>query len=144
MFERKKDIPRRLLEEAFNAGHLDVVDELVAENAVDHDPQNPNAGVRGPEGVRTMLGTYRAAFPDLHLEIQEQLSDGDYVVTRWRSSGTHQGDLFGIPATGRHGTVTGITIDRIANGKIAESWTNWDTLGLLQQVGAIPAMQTPA
>jgi steroid delta-isomerase-like uncharacterized protein len=76
----------------------------------------------------------------VRLTIEDEIAEGDRVVTRWSARGTHEGEFFGIPATGKQATVTGVTIDRIIDGRIAESWTNWDTLGLLQQLGAIPAM----
>ena len=85
---------------------------------------------------------YRTAFPDLRLTIEAQVSEGDLVVTRWKASGTHQGELFGIAPTGKQATVTGISLTRVSGGKIAEDWTNWDTLGLLQQLGAVPAPTT--
>jgi steroid delta-isomerase-like uncharacterized protein len=82
---------------------------------------------------------YRAAFPDLKITVEDQIAEGDKVVTRWTAEGTHDGDLPGLPASGRSSTVTGIGIDRIEGGKIVEAWGNWDTLGMLQQLGAIPA-----
>jgi steroid delta-isomerase-like uncharacterized protein len=138
MSAENKALSRRLLEEAFNAGRLDVTDELVANDYVGHDAALPEE-VRGPAGLKELIGGYRAAFPDIHLAIEDQIADGDRVVTRWSGKGTHQGELMGMPATGKQATVTGITIDRIAAGRIAESWTSWDTLGLMQQLGAIPA-----
>jgi steroid delta-isomerase-like uncharacterized protein len=135
---------RRILEEAFNEGRLEVVDELVAPDAIDHDPQNPDAGTHGPAGLKTQIRRYRTAFPDLHLEVEQQLEDGDCVITRWRSSGTNDGDLMGMPPTHRHVEVTGIAIDRFADGQIVETWNNWDTLGMLQQLGVIPMAQQPA
>ena len=75
--------------------------------------------------------------------MNQQIADGEYVATRWTATGTHKGDLFGIAPTGKQSTVTGITIDHWVDGKVAEAWVNWDTLGLLQQIGAVPsAMQT--
>lgn len=141
MSAANKALARRLTEEAFNAGNLEVTDELIARDFVGHDPALPE-DLRGPAGVRESIAGYRAAFPDLHLAVEAQIAEGDTVVTRWRAVGTHQGELMGMPATGKQGTVTGITIDRIADGKIAESWTNWDTLGLMQQLGAVPAPAT--
>jgi predicted ester cyclase len=73
------------------------------------------------------------------MTIDQQIADGDYVVSRWTATGTHEGKLTGISATGKQATITGITIDRIKSGQIAESGENWDTFGLLQQLGAIPA-----
>ena len=82
--------------------------------------------------------TYRAAFPDTHLTIEDQIAEGDKVVTRWTATGTNQGTLMGIPPSGKRVTITGISITRIANGKAVEDWVNFDTLGMLQQIGAIP------
>lgn len=134
-----KALARRLVEEAFNEGRLDVTEELVASDFVGHDPSLPEE-VRGPAGVKEVIAGYRAAFPDIQITIEDQIADGDLVVTRWRATGTHQGELMGMPATGKQATVTGITIDRIADDQIVESWDNWDTLGLMQQLGAIPAL----
>ncbi|HWJ32200.1 MAG TPA: ester cyclase, partial [Gaiellaceae bacterium] len=100
--------------------------------------------VKGPAGLIGAARAYRDAFPDLRLTAEQTIAQGDHVAVRWTARGTHQGELFGIPATGKEAIVTGISFDRWANGKIVESWTNWDTLGLLQQLGAVPAaMQTP-
>src|SRR2546430_876197 len=91
-------------------------------------------------GEKQIVAGYRAAFPDLVVRIVDQIEEGDRVVTRWTARGTHTGDLWGIAATGREVTVTGTTTDRIRDGLIAESWSNWDTIGLMQQLGVIPAM----
>jgi steroid delta-isomerase-like uncharacterized protein len=129
------------MEEAFNAGNLDVVDELVAAGFVNHDAATPEPTV-GPDAAKASIEGYRMAFPDLRIKVEDQIADADRVVTRWSAKGTHQGELLGIPATGKQSTVTGITIDRIVDGRIAESWTNWDTLGMLQQLGVVPALVT--
>ena len=138
MSEQNKAIARRALE-VFNSGDLDELDDIVSEDAVDHDPQNPFAGTHGPEAAKQMAVTYRSAFPDLHVTIEDQIAEGDKVVTRWTAVGTHDGDLPGMPASGRSTTVTGIGVDRIEGGMIVEAWGNWDTLGMLQQLGAVPA-----
>jgi steroid delta-isomerase-like uncharacterized protein len=96
--------------------------------------------MRGPEGVRQFVTTYLTAFPDGKITIDDQLAEGDLVTSRWTGRGIHQGDLMGIPPTGKQVTVTGITISRVKDGKVVEEWTNWDTLGLLQQVGVVPEM----
>ncbi|HZU20890.1 MAG TPA: ester cyclase [Gaiellaceae bacterium] len=129
---------KRILDEVFGAGNYEVADELIAADAQGHDPALPQPTI-GPEGLKEAARGYRGAFPDLTMSIQQVVAEGDSVAIRWTARGTHKGDLFGIAPTGKQGTVTGITIDRWANGKIAESWTNWDTLGLLQQLGAVPA-----
>ena len=137
-----KAIARREIEEVYGAGNFAVADELVANEFVGHDPALPEP-LRGPAGIKEAAAGYRNAFPDLRITIEAQVSEGDLVVTRWTARGTHQGELFGIAPTGKQATVTGISLDRISNGKILEDWTNWDTLGLLQQLGAVPA-PTPA
>ena len=140
---KNADGSRRMIEEVFGAGNYDLADELVAANAMGHDPALPEPTV-GPEGVKESARGYRGAFPDLKLTIEQQVAEGDYVATRWSARGTHKAELFGIAATGKESTVTGITIDRWAGGKIAESWTNWDTLGMLQQLGVVPQLGAKA
>jgi steroid delta-isomerase-like uncharacterized protein len=137
--EANKLISRRLVEEAFNAGRYHVIDELIAPKFVNHDPSVTEDMV-GPEGSRQVIDMYRTAFPDLKVTIEEQIAERDLVATRWTARGTHRGVLLGIEPTGKQSTVTGLTIDRIENGKIAESWNNWDTFGLLQQLGVVPAL----
>lgn len=83
---------------------------------------------------------YRAAFPDTHFTILAQVAEGDLVLTHWRARGTHMGALLNMPPTNRVAEVTGMSLTRYADGKGVETWTNWDTLGLLQQIGVIPAM----
>jgi steroid delta-isomerase-like uncharacterized protein len=139
--ESNKALSRRLLEEAFNAGNIDVVDELVTTDVVNHDAALPEAMI-GPDAAKASIRGYRTAFPDLRITIEEQIADEQGVATRWSAKGTQEGELMGMPASGKQATVTGITIDRIVDGRIAESWTNWDTLGMLQQLGVVPALAT--
>lgn len=139
MPEDLKAISRRLLEEAFTQGRLEIVDEIVAAGYVAHDPASPEP-VRGPDGLKAFITVYREAFPDLRATVEEQIAEGDKVLTRWSARGTHEGELLGIPPTGKQSTVTGMTLDRFEGGKIVESWDNWDTLGMLQQLGVVPAM----
>lgn len=141
--EANKKASRRILEEIFGAGKYDVADELLQKNAIGHDPALPEP-VRGPEGLKESARGYRGAFPDLMATVDQIIGEGDLVATRWTCRGTHKGELFGIAPTGRQVTVTGITIDKYVDGKLAESWTNWDTLGLMQQLGAVPAVMQPA
>ena len=141
MSAANKALSKRLLEEAFNAGNVAIMDEILADGFVNYDAALPEPSV-GIEAAKASVMVYRDAFPDLKITIEEQIAEGDKVVTRWSARGTHQGDLMGIPPTGKQGTVTGITIERITGGKIVESHTNWDTLGLLQQLGVVPALAT--
>lgn len=139
MLEANKAISRRIIEKAFNEGALEVVDELVGPTYVNHDPSVPDDLI-GPEGTKQFITGYRAAFPDLRITIEEQLAERDVVATRWTATGTQTGELLGIGPTGKQATVTGLTIDRVADGKLVESWNNWDTLGMLQQLGVVPAL----
>jgi steroid delta-isomerase-like uncharacterized protein len=141
MLEANKAIASKIIEEIYNQGRLDAADELVASGYVGRDSALP-APVLGPNGIKDAAAGYRAAFPDMKITIAEQVAEGDRVVTRWEANGTHEGEIFGVAATGKQVTVSGITIDRYADGKLIEGWTNWDALGLLQQVGAIPSLVT--
>jgi steroid delta-isomerase-like uncharacterized protein len=138
MSEQNKALARKVYN-AFNSGDVDSLDGIISSDAVDHDPQNPFGGTHGPDGAKQVIAMYRAAFPDLKVKVEDQVAEGDLVATRWTSTGTHEGDLPGLTATHKSVTVTGIGIDRIADGKIVEGWNNWDTLGMLQQLGAVPA-----
>jgi steroid delta-isomerase-like uncharacterized protein len=136
--DQNKAIVRRAFEEPWK-GSLDVVDELTASNYIGHDPASPEP-LRGPEGVKEFISTYRAAFPDARITVEQQLAEGDLVATRWSGRGTHEGELMGISPTGKQVTVSGLTISRLEGGKIVEEFQNWDTLGMMQQLGAVPAL----
>ena len=129
---------RRFFDEVWSEGDFDLVDELFAPEYVGH-PSGPEESVRGPEGVKEYIGRLKEGVPDLTMTVEDQVADGDKVATRWTARGTHDGDLMGIDPTGRTATVTGITIQRFgAGGRIVEGWTNWDMLGMLQQLGIAP------
>jgi steroid delta-isomerase-like uncharacterized protein len=130
-----KEAARRLLEEPWR-GNLGVIDELVAEEYVGHDPAEPEP-ILGPGGVRAAAEKYIAAFAGGMVEVDDQIAEGDRVTSRWTARGTHTGELEGIAATGKDVTVSGLTISRFADGRIVEEWTEWDTLGLLVQLGAV-------
>jgi steroid delta-isomerase-like uncharacterized protein len=133
-----KAISRRLIEEVYNQGKLDVVYEVIAAEYVGHDPSLPE-DIAGAAAERELAAAYRTAFPDLAITIEDQIAEGDRVVTRWTVRGTHTGDLWRIPGTGKEIRVSGTSVDRIQNGRIVESWVNWDALGLMQQLGVVPA-----
>ena len=137
--DQNKAIARRLLEEVWNKGNLKVLDEYVAAGATNHDPNNPIAP--GPEGLKQIASLYRSAMPDLHFKLDHELADGDYVVHRITATGTQRGDLPGIPATGKRATVTGVITTRFKDGKVAEGWSLFDQLGMLQQLGVVPMPQ---
>jgi len=138
--DENKVLVRRYLE-AFHAGNLAAIDELFPAHYIRHIPAYwPEPG-RGPEHIRQVISGFRNAFPDLHFTVEDQIAEGETVVTRWTVYGTHKGELRGfardIPPTGKQVTVTGIIIDRFVGGKFIESWITWDVLGLLQQLGVV-------
>ena len=135
--ETNKTVSRRFFEEVFSKGKLAVADEIIAKDKVHSGPANPPGLLPGLEGTKQLVTMYRNAFPDVHFTIDEQIAEGDKVMTRWTAHGTHQGELAGIPATGKSSTVTGISLDRIVNGKIAENWAIFDEFGMMQQLGVI-------
>ena len=137
--EQNKATIRRWVEEGWNQGKLEVVDQVYAANVVQHDPNSPMP-VTSSATLKMYVGGYRSAFPDLHFTVDDLLAEGDKVVWRFTSHGTHKGPLGPLPPTGKTGTVTGMALFRFENGKIAEVWVNVDILGLLQQLGAIPSM----
>lgn len=135
--EENKSIARRTFEEIWNKGNLNAVDSLYTANQLSY-----GLGMEvpaGAEGIRQFVSIYRKAYPDTHFTVEDQIAEGNMVATRWTAIGTHRGELMGIPATGKRVTVTGMTINRIENGKIVETWNNFDALGQLQQLGVIPA-----
>jgi steroid delta-isomerase-like uncharacterized protein len=136
--EDNKALVRRCIEEPFNQRRTETIDELVSSDYVSHDPANP--GIRGPQGFRQLVNMYLTAFPDSHFTIEDQVAEGDKVVTRWTARGTHRGTLQGIAPTNKTVNVTGITFSRVANGKLAEDYANWDTIGLFQQLGVVPQL----
>jgi steroid delta-isomerase-like uncharacterized protein len=135
MSDNKKTI-RRYYEEVFNQGRLEVLDEIVV---ADHLEHNPLPGqTQGIEGIKQRVAMLRAAFnPQFTLE--DVLADGDKVVVRWSNTGTHLADFFGVPATGRTVVVSGIDIHLLRDGKMAEHWDVVDIFGVMMQIGAIPA-----
>jgi len=135
--EENKALVREVVEEVFNKKNLAVADRAYARDYVGYDPATPEP-IRGPEGVKKDISAYHAAFPDLRFTIEDQIAEGDRVVSRFRCTGTHRGELMGISPTGKRAEVTGISIVRIAGGRIAEEWNAWDALGLMQQLGAVP------
>jgi steroid delta-isomerase-like uncharacterized protein len=116
----------------------DGLDRVLAPDYVLHDPALPD-DVRGADGLRDLLDEYRRAFGDVQLTIEQQFTDGDYVATRWFVRATHDGELMGAPPSGREVAFSGVTISRCRDGAIVEEWEICDTLGLLQQIGAVPA-----
>jgi predicted ester cyclase len=139
--EENKAVLRREVEELYNhTGNLDAVEELFSPEYVSHEPTSGET--RGVEGARQFATTFREAFPDLECTIEDMIAEGDKVVMRFRGSGTHEGETeaFG-PPTGNQMEITGITIKRLSESKIVEAWTNFDALGMMQQLGVIAVPQ---
>ena len=131
---------RQLLEQSFNDGNLELAEQLIAADAVNHDPAEPAElrALRGPEVLKRTVHVYRTGFPDVRITVDDVIAAGDKVVLRWHSEGTHRGELAGLAPTGARGSVTGISIDQWKDGKVVETWTEWDNLGLARQLGAAP------
>jgi steroid delta-isomerase-like uncharacterized protein len=139
--EENKAVVRRFTDEVWNTGNLAIIDELFASTWVGHDL--PPGLAPGREGLKQMVGAFRAAFSDIRATVDDQIADGDAVAWRWTFQGTHSGAFMGIPPTGKTSTLTGISIDRLASGKFVERWDSADTLGMLQQLGVISAPGQP-
>lgn len=138
MTEQNKAMLRRGIEEVWNQGNFHVADEIIASDFVAHMPASTE-DVRGPEGVKQYFASLHEAFPDIHFEIEDQVSESDRVVARCTLQGTHKGEFNGIPPTGNQVSVSGIVINRFADGKVVEGWINLDELGLMKQLGIAPA-----
>jgi predicted ester cyclase len=135
--EENKAVVRRVLAQVFNEWNLAAADELIAPGYVYHEPGTPE--LPGPDGFKQLVGIYRTAFPDARITVEDQVAEGDKVATRFTGRGTHRGELMGIAPTGKAMTVTGIVVSRVAGGNVEEEWENFDALGMLQQIGALPA-----
>jgi steroid delta-isomerase-like uncharacterized protein len=135
--EENKARSRRFFEEVWGKGNLDVIDELTDPSFVDHNA--PPGLPPGLEGFKQFVVMYREAFPDIKVTVDDVIAEGDKVVIRWTAQGTNTGPLVGMPTTGKSATITGITIERKVDGKTVEGWNNFDQLGMLQQLGVIPA-----
>jgi steroid delta-isomerase-like uncharacterized protein len=132
--DRNKAIYRRYIQQVFNEGRVDLLDELLAPSYVYHEA--PPGTLPGADGIKQVVSMFRAAFPDLEITIDDQIAEGDKVCSRATTRGTHQGEIFGIPATGEVVTMTGMTIVRIVEGRITDSWVKNDVMGLMNQLGA--------
>jgi len=135
MSESNKLIAHRLLDALWNQQNFGLVDALLASDYDGHS----STEFDGPEGAKAFVPMLRSAFPDFQFTVEDQIAEGDKVVTRWSMSGTHKGEFQGMSATGRQMSITGITIFRIASDKVIEGWTNEDLLGFYQQIGNIPS-----
>jgi steroid delta-isomerase-like uncharacterized protein len=129
-------IVRDFVEETINQGRIDSAERFVWEDVVEQVPF-PGQGP-GVEGLKDVLRGFRAGFPDIHFAIEEQIAEGDKVLSRFEWTGTHRGEFLGVPATGRPVKVWGMVVDRLVGGRIKETRIIMDALGLMMQLGAIP------
>ena len=137
--EKNKATCRSFIQHVFNEGNFSSVRDFVSPDSLHHELDGVSipAG-RSPEWFADLVHLYHVAFPDLRVEIQDQIAENDQVVTSLRMQGTQEGPLLGIGASGKKVDITGVRIDRLSEGKIAESWFHWDGLGMLTQIGALP------
>lgn len=136
--EDNKNLIRRFYEEVFNKKNVAALDAFYAPDHVDHTlpPGMPTS----PEGTKQGIAMIMTALPDLHVTIEDMIAEGDKVVTRFTTHGTQQGAFGSIPPTGKRVAITTIEITRVADGKIVEDWGLDDRLGMLQQLGLVPAL----
>jgi steroid delta-isomerase-like uncharacterized protein len=129
---------RRYYEDVVNKGDLGAVDELFTADYVSHH-NDPAHLPPGPAGVKAFVAMTRQGFPDLRITVDDIFGDGDQVASMWTMEGTHSGEWFGAPASGKRARWWGVAITRFESGRIAEDWYNFDQVSLLQQLGIIPA-----
>jgi steroid delta-isomerase-like uncharacterized protein len=139
MSAENKALAGRFHREIFERGHLNAVEEICAPEFVWRAPNMPPGMPSGLEGARWFAAMVRNAFSEIRITRDDTIAEADRVVDRWTFHGTHTGEFMGVPATGRQVRVTGIDIFRIANGRLTELWQSWDQLGMMQQLGVIPA-----
>jgi steroid delta-isomerase-like uncharacterized protein len=136
--DENKNIARRLMEEGWNMGQEQVVDQLMSPQCRFHDPVFPSL-TSGAENYRQHIRTCKNAFPDLRFTIADEIAERNEVVLHWKGQGTHRGNFLGIPATNKSASVEGTSIHRIEEGKIVELWSDWNVLSLLEQLGVAAA-----
>jgi steroid delta-isomerase-like uncharacterized protein len=139
MSAENKAIIRRLYGEVWNGRRLDLISEIISPSHALHD-NNASGSSIGPEAYKTQVNRFLSGFPDLRFSIDDMVAEDEKLVVSWNIAGTHRGEFMGIPATNKKISVDGITINHIVNGKIIDSYINWDALGMLQQLGLAPAL----
>jgi steroid delta-isomerase-like uncharacterized protein len=138
MAQENSALIRRWFEEVWNKGRTEAIDEMSAPDVIGHGQAQHDTDI-GLAEFKIFAADLHSAFPDIKVVIDQTIEQGDKVVARWTSTMTHTGEFLGFPATGKKATITGTSIQRILNGKIVEGWDNWDQLGLLVQIGAVPS-----
>jgi steroid delta-isomerase-like uncharacterized protein len=134
--EENKAIVRRFWG-VWEEGNIDLVDELLAPDYINHTPASPDQPT-GPEGVKGVVAMFRSAIPDLRVVVEDMIAEGDKVAVRYTLEGTHEGELFGLPPTGQQLSIKSIAVERVSDGKIQEHWRVTDSLDMMQQLGVIP------
>jgi len=132
---------KRWFQEVWNEGRLETVNELLGEDAVGMGQGLQGAVTRGPRDFIPFVKRIRGAFPDIRVKVEDAFGAGDKVAVRWSADMTHRGSDLGVPSTGKRVRITGISIVRMAKGKIAEGWDNWDQLAMMQQIGALQELR---
>ncbi len=136
MSEENKALDRRWFQEVWNQGSVASYEELASPDLVVH---NPPPGITGDfEGVKQAISIHRTGYPDMHFTIEEQVAEGDKVVSLWTITGTHKGEWVGIPPTGKQISIHGMSLQRYQGGKMVEGWLAMDMLGWMQQIGVVP------
>ncbi len=135
--EDNKALARRMYNEVINGGNLDLIDELVAEDFIEHEEQ-PGLPTTGPAAPRAFFEMFKAGFPDMQMTVDELIAEGDLVVGRATVTGTHNGEFMGIPPTGKSFKVRAIDIVRVRDGKFVEHWGVTDEAAMMQQLGLSP------
>jgi steroid delta-isomerase-like uncharacterized protein len=135
-----KQIVQRFIEQCWNEGKTNQVNDFLADNIRIHDPVFPNL-TSGANNFRQHIETTRRAFPDLKFTIDDTISERNEVVVQWTARGTHKGDFLGMHPTNRKANVTGTSIYRLEGGRIVEEWAHWNLMSMMEQLGLAPAMQ---
>ena len=135
--EENVQIMRRWFQEVWNEGRVETLYELFSPEGIAHGQEDAEAELHGPQEFEGFVRKIRGAFSDVQLTVEDVFAAGDKGVLRWSGVMKHTGDALGMPASGRAVRLRGITLVRFADGKVVESWDNWDQLGMLQQIGAV-------
>ena len=135
MMEDNKRLVQRWFDEVWNRGREDAVDQLMAPDALVH---GLGEAIRGPAAFKRFHAAYREAFPDVRIDVEDLVAEGDKVAFRWSATATHRGGSLGFAATNRNVRFEGMGIIRVQNGKLVEGWNTFDQLGMLQQLGVVP------
>lgn len=140
MTEVNKALVRRWFDEVWNKGVEHVIDELFSGNGIAHGIGETDPDIHGPNEFKPFVRNLRGAFPDIRIDVEDTVAEGEMVCVRLVLQGTHTGNGLGVPPTGRKVRVTGLVMARMLEGQMVEAWNNWDQLGLLRQIGAMPGV----